>query len=265
MGGLISFPTQGNITVIVAGARIIITVSPAGPPWYVYSNLTWVVQALYDDGSQASGNGYIVVEKDGYEVSNITWAGELITIDLPEIGYDSYLKAVLVEPTGSIVSNYSLVVAIPKVNVSVGNITINATNLTSGGVGVELMSFQIETYQMAALKDGVLTMLFIGLALLPYMLRRYYRFFQGPIGLLIWTTVLFGITLTTMIGRSQIPIDAYVVQTANGTTIKPVYVDNPFVKAYMAPLIIEIMVIFHNIIQLMGDIMDRMMGGRRWR
>ena len=247
----LTFPATGTLNVTVTGARIIITVSPEGPPWYVYSNLTWTVKAVYDDGSPAVGDGYIEVEKDHYQVSNNTWNGAEENVLLTEIGYDNYLRAVLTEPTGDTVSNYSLVVAIPPGGNTTGNGTYS---------GVELMSFTIETYQQAGLKDGLIAVFYIALALAPFYLRRYTGLFKGPAGRIIWMGILLGFTIVTMVGRAQIPVEAYIVQTNNGTTIEPVYVDNPFLKIYIAPLTIELLVIIHDVIEILIGTYRRVTG-----
>jgi len=167
--GTILFPAEGNNTVVATGAKITITASPAHSPWYVYQAIRWTIQALYDDGKPAYGDGYIIVEKDTYVVSNLTWSGGATTITLDSAGYDNYLFVVLVEPDGSLVSNYSLVVALPRVNVSIGNVTVNGSGLLAG---VEMMGVEIETYQMAALKDGLYVMILLALTLAPYLFQR---------------------------------------------------------------------------------------------
>ncbi len=236
----ITYPATGELDVIVTGAHIIITVSPEGPPWFVYDNLTWTVKAVYDDGTEAVGNGSISVEKDHYKVSNESWNGEERNVTLTEIGYDSYLEAVLEEPTGEKVFNYSLVVAIPRTN--------GTANSTLGGI--ELMSFHIEPYQQAGLKDGLITIILIALALAPFYLRKYAGFFKGSVGRIIWASLLLGLTLIIMIGRARIPVDAYITQTENGTTLIPVYKDNPFIKIYTAPLMIELLIIIYETINI---------------
>jgi len=51
--------------------------------------------------------------------------------------------------------------------------------------------------------------------------------------------------------------DAYIVQMPNGTTIEPVYSDNPFIHVYIAPIVFQLLVLMHNSIRLITRITRR--------
>lgn len=269
-------------TASAQSVEIIITPIPSSPPYYLYQPITWNIKAVYSDGTPAYGRGTIIVVKDHYIVENISWNGDPINVTLDSAGYVNLVNVSLAVPTWifppffvryTTYTNYSLIEAVYPYNFSC-NCTCNCTNNTSGTnntggggaynssytgsyVGVQAMSLEIETLYQAGLHDGILAIVLVGLALLPLILKHYNKLFTGPVAVIIVEALLLGATIVLMGSRSMIMTNAYIVQTDNGTTIQPVYTSNPFLRVYIAPLLIETLVMIYYVVELLPRLIEK--------